>query len=153
MPAPKNLDYLNCSVANALEVIGDRWNLLILRDAFMGVRRFEDFHRDLGIARNILSDRLEKLQTSGVMEARLYQEHPPRYEYRLTDRGKDLFDVLLALWRWGDRWDPPTEQPRQLIHLECGEPTHSVPSCAHCGEKLTRAGLRIEPGLDILAST
>ena len=154
MPAAKSLEYLNCSVANALDVIGDRWNLLILRDAFMGVRRFEDFHKDLGIARNILSDRLEKLQTSGIMEARLYREHPPRHEYRLTDRGKDLFDVLLALWRWGDRWDPPTTEPmRQLTHLECGEPTHSVPTCAHCGEKLTRADLRIEPGLEVPTRT
>lgn len=152
MPAAKPLDYLNCSVANALEIIGDRWNLLILRDAFMGVRRFEDFHNDLGIARNILSNRLEKLQTAGIMEATPYQDRPPRHEYRLTERGKDLFDVLLALWRWGDRWDPPTAEPmRQLIHLECGQPTHSVPACAHCGKELTRSDLRIVPGLEVLA--
>jgi DNA-binding HxlR family transcriptional regulator len=120
----------------------------------MGIRRFEDFHKDLGIVRNILSDRLEKLQSSGIMEARRYQERPPRQEYRLTDRGKDLFDVLGALWRWGDRWDPSTTEPmRQLTHLERGKPTHSVPSCAHCGEKLTRADLRIEPWLEVLSRT
>jgi DNA-binding HxlR family transcriptional regulator len=142
MPAP--LDRLDCVVANGLALFGDRWSVLILRDAFLGVRRFEEFRRDLGIARNILTDRLDRLVAGGIMERRRYEEHPPRDEYVLTDKGKDLLDVLLALWRWGDRWEPvPT--PRRLIHLACGQVTYAVATCAHCGEPLTRRGLRVEP--------
>jgi hypothetical protein len=83
------------------------------------------------------------------MERRRYQEHPPRAEYVLTDKGKDLLDVLLALWRWGDRWEPEPD-PRRLIHLDCGEPTHSVATCAHCGGPLTRRNLRVEPLPDVV---
>jgi DNA-binding HxlR family transcriptional regulator len=152
MPARKNLDYLDCSVANALDVIGDRWSLLILRDAFLGVRRFDHWQRDLGIARNILAQRLDRLVEAEVLETRRYQDNPPRDEYVLTAKGKDLLDVLLTLWRWGDRWAPPPEEMhRDLIHLDCGEVTHAVPSCAHCGGELKRSNLRIEPGLDVVA--
>jgi DNA-binding HxlR family transcriptional regulator len=152
VPARKTLEYLDCSVANALDIIGDRWTVLLLRDAFLGVRRFEDFQRDLGIARNILSERLERLVNAGVFETSRYEERPPRYEYLLTAKGKDLLDVLLALWRWGDRWSPPPEEfHRNLVHLECGEVTHAVASCAHCGGELIRSNLRIEPGLQVLA--
>src|SRR3954466_13822696 len=93
-----------CSIARTLEVIGDRWTLLILRDAFRGVRRFDDLQRDLGIARNILTDRLQKLVDHGVLMRRLYQERPPRYEYRLTRMGYDLSPALVALMRWGDQY-------------------------------------------------
>ena len=151
MPARKNLDYLDCSVANALDIIGDRWSLLILRDAFLGVRRFDDWQRDLEIARNILAQRLDRLVEAEVLEARRYQENPPRDEYVLTAKGKDLLDVLLTLWRWGDRWAaPPPEMHRDLVHLDCGHVTHAVPSCAHCGQELTRSNLRIEPGLAVV---
>jgi DNA-binding HxlR family transcriptional regulator len=151
MPARKNLDYLDCSVANALDIIGDRWSLLILRDAFLGVRRFDDWQRDLEIARNILAQRLDRLVEAEVLEARRYQENPPRDEYVLTAKGKDLLDVLLTLWRWGDRWaPPPPEMHRDLVHLDCGHVTHAVPSCAHCGQELTRSNLRIEPGLAVV---
>jgi DNA-binding HxlR family transcriptional regulator len=152
MAQRKKLDHLQCSVANTLEVIGDQWTVLILRDAFMGVRRFDEFQSDLGIARNILSDRLERLVAAGIMELRPYQEHPPRHEYRLTTKGKDLFDVLLALWRWGDRWLPVADEvERHLVHVECGHATHAVASCAHCGKQLLRSDLRIEPGLSVTA--
>jgi DNA-binding HxlR family transcriptional regulator len=121
MPARKNLEYLDCSVANALDIIGDRWSLLILRDAFMGVRRFDNWQRDLGIARNILAQRLDRLVEAEVLAPNRYQDNPPRDEYLLTAKGKDLLDVLLTLWRWGDRWAPPPEAAhRDLIHLECG---------------------------------
>ena len=79
---------------------------MILRDAFLGVRRFDEFQRDLGIARNILSDRLDRLVAEGILEPTRYEDHPPRYEYLLTAKGEDLLDVMLALWRWGERWDP-----------------------------------------------
>lgn len=156
MPGPKDLGYLNCSVANSIDIVGDRWNVLILRDAFMGVRRFDDFAKDLGIARNILSGRLERLVNEGVLTTVQYQDNPPRDEYRLTEKGKDLLDVLLSLWRWGDRWSPPDMaetdiELRALIHLDCGNPTHIVPACAHCGSELTRSNLRIEPELDVVA--
>jgi DNA-binding HxlR family transcriptional regulator len=141
---PSRLDRLDCVVANGLELFGDRWSVLILRDAFLGVRRFEEFRRDLGIARNILTERLERLVAGGILDRRPYQEHPPRDEYVLTDKGKDLLDVLLALWRWGDRWEPVPE-PRRLVHVSCGRATHAVASCAHCGQPLTRRDLRVEP--------
>ena len=88
MASPKDLTYLDCSIANSMEVIGDRWNILILRDAFMGVRRFEDFHKDLGIARNILSDRLDRLVAADVLKQVRYQDNPPRDEYKLTPKGQ-----------------------------------------------------------------
>lgn len=151
MPGPKDLEYLDCSVANTVETIGDRWIILILRDAFMGVRRFEDFQKDLGIARNILSNRLDRLVGAGILETVPYQANPPRSEYKLTPMGKDLLDVLLALWRWGDRWQAPQDaELRELIHLECGEPTHIVASCSHCGGELKRSNLRIIPGLAVV---
>ena len=154
MPGPKDLGYLECSIANSVPILGDRWNLLIIRDAFMGVRRFEDFQADLGIARNILSSRLNDLVAEGLFETVPYQDNPPRNEYRLTPKGKDLMDLLLALWRWGDKWAPPEERdPRELIHLDCGESTHIVASCAHCGGELTRSNLRIVPGLEVLAES
>lgn len=149
MASPKDLKYLDCSIANSMEVIGDRWNILILRDAFMGVRRFEDFHKDLGIARNILSDRLDRLVGADVLKQVRYQDNPPRDEYKLTAKGKDLMDVLLAFWRWGDQWNPVADS-RQLVHIDCGEVTHMVPKCAHCDSELTRRNLRIQPGLEVV---
>jgi DNA-binding HxlR family transcriptional regulator len=152
VPGPKDLGYLTCSVANTASIIGDRWNVLILRDAFMGVRRFEDFQKDLGIARNILSRRLEMLVGEEILRTEQYQDRPPRNEYRLTDKGKDLFDVLLALWRWGDKWSPPQGvELRRLVHLDCGKATHLEPVCAECGGALTRRNVRIEPPLDVVA--
>jgi DNA-binding HxlR family transcriptional regulator len=93
----------DCSIARSLEVIGERWTLLILRDAFSGVRRFEDFQRDLGISRGILTQRLQRLCDEGILERRRYCERPERFEYRLTPRGRDLRPVLKSLARWGDR--------------------------------------------------
>lgn len=96
----------DCSVARALEVVGERWTLLILRDAFLGVRRFDDFQRSLGVARNVLNARLQRLVEHGLLERRRYQERPERFEYRLTEMGLDLLPVIEALMRWGDRWLP-----------------------------------------------
>jgi len=92
------------AISKSLEVLGDRWTLLILREAFGGTSRFEGFRENLGIARNILSGRLRHLVREGIFERRLYQSHPDRYEYRLTDKGNDLADVLGSFRRWGDRW-------------------------------------------------
>ncbi len=135
---------LDCSIARTLDVVGERWSLLILRDAFYGVRRFEELQRSLGIARNVLSDRLGKLVEQGVLRKELYEDRPPRHEYRLTEKGRDLFPVLLAMAAWGDRWESDG-QPVQLTHEACGQVTHPVPACEHCGERLTPWNVTGEP--------
>lgn len=150
--ARKSLDYLGCAIANALDELGDRWTLLILRDSFMGVRRFDEFVEDLGIARNILTDRLERLIAAGIIEARPYQDNPVRHDYRLTEQGKDLFDVMMSLWSYGERWNAPVHDGRRAIHNDCGHDAAAVAHCAHCGERLTRRNVRIEPPLPVVAT-
>jgi DNA-binding HxlR family transcriptional regulator len=136
-----------CSIARTLEVIGARWTLLILRDAFRGVRRFDDLQRDLGIARNILTDRLQKLVDRGVLSKTPYQSRPVRYEYRLTPKGRDLSPALVALMRWGDKWlAEDGRPPLVLTHKACGEPVDQSFICWHCDETVTPAGLRGRPG-------
>src|ERR1700683_1473124 len=108
----KDYDNQTCSIAGALEVVGERWSLLIVRDVFLGVRRFDQLQADLGIARNVLQTRLSRLVDQGVLEKRLYSEHPPRFEYRLTDKGLDLWPTLVALMYWGTTYaDPEMVQP------------------------------------------
>lgn len=110
-----------CSVARTLDIVGDPWSALILRDAFYGARRFEDFAASLGIARNILTDRLQRLVAAGMLERTEYSEHPPRFEYRLTDKGRAFFDVILALMRWGDEWvAPEAGAPIEVVHRDDG---------------------------------
>lgn len=149
MPTKKSIEHLDCVVASTIDIIGDRWTLLIVRDVFFGVRRFDDFQRDLQISRNVLTDRLQQLVTHGILKTVPYQDNPPRHEYRLTDKGRDLFDVLLAVWRFGDKWEH-SDIPRVAVHKDCGHETHMVPACAHCGEELTRHNLRVEPQLDVV---
>lgn len=140
------MDPMSCSIARTLDVVGERWSLLILRDVFYGLRRFDDFRRDLGIARNVLTDRLNKLVDQGVLERRQYQEGPPRFEYRLTPKGRDLLPVLLAMMRWGDRWEAEDDEPPvSLIHTACGNATEPVTTCAHCRETLEWRDLRTDP--------
>jgi DNA-binding HxlR family transcriptional regulator len=117
----------------------------VLRDAFYGVRRFEDFARDLGVARNVLTDRLTRLVDAGVLERRRYEERPPRDEYRLTDRGRDLLPVILTMMRWGDSWLSDGGGPVELVHTGCEAVTHAVASCAVCGEELRPHELRVQP--------
>jgi DNA-binding HxlR family transcriptional regulator len=147
----KSLEHLDCAVANTAAIVGDTWSVLILRDAFLGVRRFDEFVTDLGIARNVLTDRLERLVTAGILETQPYSERPLRYDYRLTEMGKDLFDVLMTLWSFGERWTPPAGTDRQrAIHTECGHEAMAVAHCGHCGERLERRSVRIEPGLEVV---
>lgn len=136
---------MQCSIARTLEVIGDRWSLLILRDAFYGVRRFEDFQRDLGIARNILTARLTHLVEHGVLERRKYEERPPRHEYVLTHKGADLLPVVLAMAAWGDRWATDGSPPVTLTHTRCGRTTKAEVTCSECGEELRLEHLRAHP--------
>lgn len=122
----------NCSIEATLKTVGDRWTLLILRNIFRGIKRFETIQRDLGVARNLLSKRLQHLVENEVIERFLYQEKPDRYEYRLTDKGRALSPSLIALMQWGDQWCSTKEPPVRLIHENCGSPlTHSV-KCNTC---------------------
>ena len=134
-----------CSTAQTLEVVGEWWTLLIVRDAFFGVRRFEEFQRRLGLSRSVLAGRLARLVEHGVLETRPYESRPPRVEYLLTAKGRDLFPVLVALQQWGDRWaraDPPVV----LRHRGCGRITHPHLVCSECGEVVDAAAVEAEPG-------
>jgi DNA-binding HxlR family transcriptional regulator len=119
-----------CPVASTLEVIGERWTLLIIRDVFLGIRRFEDLQRDLGVARNILQVRLVE---EGILVKRPYQERPLRSEYRLTEKGADLWPVLVAMLQWGDRHALEGERPMILQHRGCGGELDDRRRCLSCG--------------------
>lgn len=137
---------MHCSVARTLDVIGERWTMLVLRDAFHGIRRFDDFQQNLGIARNILADRLQTLVDNGVLRRHPYQERPPRYEYRLTQKGLDLFPVMIAMMDWGDRYLAGDDGPPWLVtHKSCGHTATSAVLCSDCGEPLTARDTRIDP--------
>jgi len=135
-------DHADCSIAATLSFVGDRWSLLILRDAFRGVRRFGDFCTDLGIARNILTDRLDKLVHAGILVRTPYQERPRRHEYRLTAKGRDLSPALVALMRWGDRWAVDGEPPTLLVHDACGEELEQLLLCPACDVEVTPTHIR-----------
>lgn len=123
------------SVEAALSQAGDRWTFLLVREAFFGVRRFVDFQRNLGVARNLLSARLEKLVEHGILKRRLYQSRPERHEYRLTEKGLDLYGVTVAIMRWGDRW-LTDEPPLHLTHAEDGGDLEQVLRCQKCGQEI-----------------
>jgi DNA-binding HxlR family transcriptional regulator len=125
-----------CSAARALEVVGERWTILIVRDAFLGVRRFDDFQRSLGIARNVLQGRLESLAENGILERVRYQERPERFEYRLTEKGLDLWPVVVSLLAWGDRHMAPDGPPVVLEHRDCGGRVNDRRICDSCGALL-----------------
>ena len=136
-----------CSMARAVSVIGDRWSLLILRDCFLRVRRFDDFHARLGIARPILADRLDKLVKNFVLTKVAYQEKPTRYEYRLTPKGLDLQPVILSMVHWGDMHMAGRKgRPVLHEHIACQHVFDPVMVCSECGEPLTPQGVRVLPG-------
>ncbi|HSD80191.1 MAG TPA: helix-turn-helix domain-containing protein [Solirubrobacteraceae bacterium] len=133
---PRTYDDQNCSIARALEVLGDRWTLLVIRDAFLGLRRFDDFQRDLGVARNVLADRLGRLVDEGILHRHRYQERPERFEYRLTAKGRELWPVTMALLRWGDRYYAGDGPPRLIRHRGCGGAVTERLRCDRCGADL-----------------
>ena len=138
---------LDCTIARTLSVIGDRWTLLVLRDAFLGVRRFEAFRASLGITRHRLADRLAKLVQHGVLRRARYQDRPPRFEYRLTEKGLDLYGVVVTIAGWGDkhmagRMGPPVER----VHRGCGRVATLRLTCEHCGEPVTARDMHARPG-------
>mgnify|MGYP001242774773 CR=1 FL=1 len=137
----------NCPVARALSVVGDRWTLLILRECFFRVRRFEDFQTRLGITRPVLSERLHRLIEDGVLMKRLYQERPLRHEYVLTEKGKALSPVLTALLVWGNEHMRAPGEPvyMQLRHQPCGHVVTPITICPDCGEVLTPQTVHMAP--------
>ena len=140
-------DGQRCSIAAALEVVGERWSLLIVREVFLGVRRFEEMQSDLGIARNVLQTRLTRLVDHGVLERRLYQEHPPRREYFLTDKGLDLWPTVVSLMMWGDVHAPRDGgAPVVLEHRDCGGTVDAHRICERCGARLAAGDVRGRPG-------
>jgi DNA-binding HxlR family transcriptional regulator len=129
-----------CSVAGALEVIGERWTMLVIREVFHGRRRFGEMQRVLGVARNVLSARLERMVELGILERRPYRERPERHEYFLTEKGLDLWPVMVAMMHWGDRHlpTPPGGPPVRILHRgECGGEVDEHRICTRCGERLT----------------
>jgi DNA-binding HxlR family transcriptional regulator len=141
-------DYTNqhCAIAGTLELIGERWTLLIIRDAFLGVRRFDDFQRSLGIARNVLQTRLERLVEAGILRRERYQDRPQRFDYRLTAKGVDLWPVLVSLMQWGDRHVYPEGPPVVLVHKGCGGKVDDRRMCARCGAPLEPRDVEARPG-------
>jgi DNA-binding HxlR family transcriptional regulator len=142
----KSFADMHCSVAQCLEVVGEWWSMLIVRDAFLGVTRFDDFQERLGISRNILNQRLGRLVETGVLVKRQYSEHPPRYDYHLTQKGRDLWPVLTAMRQWGDRYAAPDGPPLRIRHKRCGKLTTAIMVCSACGEPLHGRDVRAEPG-------
>jgi len=137
-----NYSRQTCGIAGTLEIVGDPWTILILRDAFLGVRRFEQWQERLGVARNVLAARLKTLVAHGVMETRPYSTRPPRNEYVLTAKGQDLRGVLLTLADWGNRHVYDGAGPVQFIHDHCGQPFTPKIACQACGEALIPGDLR-----------
>lgn len=141
------LDREPCSIARTVSVIGDRWTLLVLRECFLRVRRFDGFQVRLGITRHLLADRLRKLVKAGVLERVRYQARPARYEYRLTEKGRELQPVLLALVRWGDRHLAGARgKPLLYEHAACGHEFEPVTTCSVCHAEVSARDVRVKPG-------
>ena len=143
----KTFAYMNCSIARALEQIGEWWTFLILREAFTGTRRFDGFQRNLGIARNILSARLKKLVSRRILERTTAADDERRVEYRLTEKGRELFPVLMALRQWGDRWIfAPDRIPAFVVDRETARPIAELLVTSHDGRPLRASDVRLIPG-------
>jgi DNA-binding HxlR family transcriptional regulator len=135
-----------CSIARALEVVGDRWTMLVLREAFMGTRRFDDFQRALGCARNVLTDRLNRLVDAGLLRKQPYQERPLRHEYRLTRKGVELWPAIITLMKWGDRHLADQGPPVLVLHKDCGGEIDDRLHCSLCAAELGPSDVYVEPG-------
>lgn len=141
-----SLENYPCSIARALDVVGEWWAPLILRDVAYGLRRFGEIQEDLGISANVLADRLDALVAAGVLERIVYQQRPERHEYRLTEKGADAIPALLALMQWGDRWAwPDGRGPVRAVHGECGREVTVEVRCEHCDRAVEPHELRAKP--------
>jgi DNA-binding HxlR family transcriptional regulator len=137
---------LNSQVAQALAVIGDRWAFLIMRDIYLGARRFEDLRKSTSAARGTLASRLKSLVVKGILYKKPYQTSPVRYEYRLTDKGLDLYPMVLMMWAWEHKWGQRRYLPGSLIHKSCGKPMVPIYRCAECKQKVLPQDVRFSPG-------
>jgi len=136
----------NCSIARALEVIGERWTLLIVRDAILGLRRFDDFQESLGVSTNVLASRLRGLCEEGILRRQSDIERPGRPEYVLTDKGRELAPALITLMKWGDRhYAGPAGPPRLTLHSGCGGTVSLTLECASCGQSVGQGSLDLPP--------
>ncbi|GHE67956.1 transcriptional regulator [Camelimonas fluminis] len=141
------LDAEPCSIARTLSFVGDRWSLLVLRDCFLRVRRFEEFQRRLGVTRHILADRLKRFVEADILTRVAYQSKPERHEYVLTEKGLALYPVLMAMARWGDTYmDDGAGPPLRYRHRPCGRHFTPVMCCSECGEPLDPRSVIVEPG-------
>ncbi|WP_194891715.1 winged helix-turn-helix transcriptional regulator [Catenulispora pinisilvae] len=142
-----SLSEMNCSIARTLDVVGEWWTLLIVRDALRGATRFDEFRESLGMARGVLSSRLHKLVDQGILERRQYLEHPPRYEYTLTEKGRALAPLIRAMMNWGDTWAAgPSGPPVVLIHEPCGHTMQPLSICPHCRAEVHTDDVLSTPG-------
>lgn len=137
---------MNCSLAQCLEVVGEWWTLLIVRDALFGVTRFDDFRARLGIARNVLTQRLDHLVEHDILARKPYQDNPVRYDYVLTPKGRSLWLVVTAMRQWGDEWVAPAGPPVETVHRTCGHTATVEPVCSACGKPITVRDLRLTYG-------
>lgn len=137
---------MECSIARGLAIAGEPWSPLVIRDVYVGINRFDDIQRDLGISRKVLAERLKHLVEAGMLERRQYSERPARFEYALTKMGQEFVDVLMAMVRWGDRWTAEEGPPALYRHRSCGQITYAVPTCAHCGEEMHSGDVDVEAG-------
>jgi DNA-binding HxlR family transcriptional regulator len=136
-----------CSIARTLDLVGEWWTLLVLRDLFAGMSRYDEIQQDLGIASNMLAARLKRLREAGLVERAQAPDDARSWRYELTPRGRDLYPVLLSLMAWGDKWlTPAGQQPLLMVHEACGQVTAAVPSCSVCREPLALEQLRFLPG-------
>lgn len=141
-----SLTDVRCSIAQTMDIIGDAWTALILRDVFAGITRFEQFQQDLQLSRKTLAARLDHLVEDGILERHAYSQHPPRYDYLPTDKGADLFPVIAAVMRWGDRWTAGPAGPPAVIRHSCGEHATAEVICNQCGEPLALQDITAEAG-------
>ena len=143
----KEIDTMTCSIARTLSVVGDRWTMLIVRDVFLGIRRFESIQQDLGLTPHRLSDRLRKLVRDGVLRRVAYEKRPPRFEYRLTEKGIDLYPLIVAMIEWGDRWMAAGQgAPVELVHRPCGHSIKPQLICPDCKSKIEARDMSARPG-------
>jgi DNA-binding HxlR family transcriptional regulator len=141
-----NFGEMACSIARTLDVMGEPWTPLVIRDVFVGMNRFEQIQHDLGISRKVLTERLNHLVEHGILERRPY-DNRPRYEYHLTERGMELFDVLMVMVGWGDKWLAGKAGPPVLYrHHACGATGHVDPRCSHCGKPMHATDIDVLPG-------
>jgi len=154
MPSKPDFGEMHCSIARSLDIIGESWSLLVLRDILQGLRRFDEIQKNLGIATNVLTSRLKRLTDEGLLEQRRYQEHPRRYEYIPTEKARDLGPVLVNLVQWGNKYLSGSKEPPQaVVHNACGHVMSPRIICSHCGEPIGKQGASIVASAKVKAVT